>query len=193
MYIVFVHLTKAFVLVAGACRLKVISKYPKQFRSPADAERSYFGAEQPHLDTPMDMDLPLQHVIKHGVSTQTDLSGAMSKPNQPENSFRTLEAMSTDDQLQFMSNFLTKFANTHYDVHINSDFLKFFLDASRHLKECNRPNIVYGVAKAIGIMRPDGSDSRLPAKRMPMGLLEHMVNFFNADTYNKVRINIIFM
>ena len=31
-------------------------------------------------------------------------------------------------------------------------------------------------------MRPDGSDSRFPAKRMSVGLLEHMVYFFNADT-----------
>ena len=180
--------------VAGACRLKVISKYPKQFRSPADAESYYFGPEQPRPDSPMDVDVPQQQVIKHEVSTQTDLSGAVSNQVRSHNSdfvLEILEPMSTDDQLKFMANFLTKFANTHYDVHVNSDFLQFFLDASRHLKECNRPNVVYGVAKAIGRMRPDRSDSRLPAKRMPMGLLQHMVNFFNADTYNKVRNNII--
>ena len=45
---------------------------------------------------------------------------------------------------------------------------------------------MYGVAKAIGRICPDDSDSRLPAKRMPMGLLEHMVNFFNADSHSQV-------
>ena len=45
---------------------------------------------------------------------------------------------------------------------------------------------MYGIAKTIGRMCPDGSDSRLPAKRMPMDLLEHMLNFFNADSYSQV-------
>ena len=45
---------------------------------------------------------------------------------------------------------------------------------------------MYGVAKAVGRMCPDDSDSRLPAKRMPMGLLEYMLNFFNADSYSQV-------
>ena len=90
----------------------------------------------------MDVDVPQQQVIKHEVSTQTDLSGAVSNQVPSHNSdfvLEILEPMSTDDQLKFMANFLTKFANTHYDVHVNSDFLQFFLDASRHLKECNRP------------------------------------------------------
>ena len=46
--------------------------------------------------------------------------------------------------------------------------------------------MVYGVAKAIGTMRSDGSDSRLPARRMPMGMLEYMVKFYNLNTYMKV-------
>ena len=59
------------------------------------------------------------------------------------------------------------------------------IDASEHLLKCGRSNVVYGVEKAIGTKRADKSDSRLPAKRMPMGLLEHMVNFYNADSYNR--------
>ena len=47
---------------------------------------------------------------------------------------------------------------------------------------------MYGVAKVVGRMRPDDSDSRLPAKRMPMDLLEHMLNFFNADSHSQVGI-----
>ena len=100
----------------------------------------------------MDVDLSVQQVPKHEVSTQTDLSGAVSvvTPENHDSALTLLEAMSTDDQLQFMANFLTKFANMHYDVHIDSDFLQCVLEASRHLKECNRSNVVYGVAKAVG-------------------------------------------
>jgi len=52
---------------------------------------------------------------------------------------------------------------------------------------CGQSNVVYGLAKAIGTERADKSDSRLPAKRMPMRSLEHMVNFYNADSYTKVK------
>ena len=54
------------ILIAGACRLKVVSKYPRQFRSPADTERHYF---QEHSESPMTVEeLP----TKHSVSTQTE-------------------------------------------------------------------------------------------------------------------------
>ena len=71
-------------------------------------------------------------------------------------------------------------------MRIGTDFLELVVKASKHILQCGRANVVYGVARAIGLVRPDGSDSRLPAKRMPMGLLEHMVNFYNADSYPQV-------
>ena len=40
-------------------------------------------------------------------------------------------------------------------------------------------------------MRPDGTDSRFPVKRMPMGLLEHMVNFFNASSIQQVSVHTV--
>ena len=42
------------------------------------------------------------------------------------------------------------------------------------------------MSQALGTMRPDLSDSLLPAKRMPMGLIEHSVNFFTAEHVNEV-------
>ena len=72
-------------------------------------------------------------------------------------------------------------------MHIRSDFLQLTIDASEHLLKYGRSSDVDGVAKAIGTKRTDKSDCRLPAKRMPVGLLEHMVNFYNADSYTKVK------
>ena len=66
------------------------------------------------------------------------------------------------------------------------DFIPLSVMAIEHLKRCGRSNVLYGLAKALGHMRKDGSDSRLPAKRMPMGLIEHIVNFYNADDIKKV-------
>ena len=37
------------------------------------------------------------------------------------------------------------------------------------------------MAKTIGTIREDGSDSRFPVKRMSMGLVEYIASFFAAD------------
>ena len=91
-----------------------------------------------------------------------------------------------ETQLETLSQLFSYCAYSSYNVRIGTDFLELVVKASKHLLQCGRVNVVYGVARAIGLMRPDGSDSRLPAKRMPMGLLEHMVNFYNADSYPQV-------
>ena len=46
--------------------------------------------------------------------------------------------------------------------------------------------MVYNLVRAVGRMRPDGSDSRLPVKRMPMGLVEYIIGFYNADSVEEV-------
>ena len=55
-----------------------------------------------------------------------------------------------------------------------------------HLKQCDRSNILYSLAKGLSTLRPDGSDSKFPAKRMPAGLLQYMVEFFAADNLSQV-------
>ena len=75
-----------------------------------------------------------------------------------------------------------------YSVHVPSDFLKLTISASEHLLICGQSNVVYGLTKAIGTGRADKSDSRLPAKRMPIELL---VNFYNANSYTKVKFSFL--
>ena len=172
-------------LIAGACRLKVVSKYRRQFRSPADAERHYFQKDP--SESPMAVEVLS---TTHSVSTQTESvpesTNITTELHPATLAIQLLGRISEREQLQIIADWFSKFASSNYGVHINSDFLQLSLSASQYLKQCKRGNVVYGVAKAIGRMRPDDSDSRLPAKRMPMGLLEHMVNFFNADSYSQV-------
>ena len=54
------------------------------------------------------------------------------------------------------------------------------------LKHNERSNVLYNLAKGLGTPRLDGSDSRFPAKRMPMGLVEYATNFFVADKMQQV-------
>ena len=45
----------------------------------------------------------------------------------------------------------------------------------KHLRECRRTNVIYALSKAIGSMCADETDSLLPVRRMPFGLLEYAV------------------
>ncbi len=41
------------------------------------------------------------------------------------------------------------------------------------------------VVCGLGSMRTDGTDSLLPVRRMPMGLMEYAVNFFVSEEMNR--------
>ena len=69
---------------------------------------------------------------------------------------------------------------------VADDFLFLVAHGIQHLHQQKRSNVIYSLAKAVGTMRPDGSDSLLPVKRMPMGLIEYAVMFFTASSIQKV-------
>ena len=68
------------------------------------------------------------------------------------------------------------------------DFLELVAGGVQHLHEARRSNVIYSLAKAVGTMRKDGSDSLLPARRMPMGLMEYAVTFFTVSSIQKVHM-----
>lgn len=70
---------------------------------------------------------------------------------------------------------------------VRDDFVILAAKAMLQLKNSGRSNVLYNLAKAIGTIREDGSDSRLPTKRMPMGLIEYIASFFVADNLQSVR------
>lgn len=72
------------------------------------------------------------------------------------------------------------------DVNFPTDFLVLSITAAEHLKKGGRGNVLYLLAKALGTKRPDGTDTLLPIKRLPMGMIEHCANFFNATSVTQV-------
>ena len=66
------------------------------------------------------------------------------------------------------------------------NFLELACKGMEHLRQSKRSNVIYNLVRGLGTMRNDGSDSLLPTKRMPMGLLEHVINFFVASSIQKV-------
>ena len=72
-------------------------------------------------------------------------------------------------------------------ISVPDDFLVLAANAMVHLRHSGRSNVLYQLAKGLGTMRADESDSRFPAKWMPMGLVEYAADFFAADSLQSVR------
>ena len=91
-----------------------------------------------------------------------------------------------EQKLQVLSQTFTHHCSAHSKVDLPEDFLVLATSAMEHLQSCRRSNVVYTLAKVLGTMRKNDSDSLLPAKRMPMGLIEHCVNFFCSSSTREV-------
>ena len=85
---------------------------------------------------------------------------------------------------------------SQYGLSIQPDYCECSIHAMRTQKENGRSNVLYRLTKALSTPRSDGRGSKFPADRMPMGLLEYMVAFFDSETLPqvgkcKVRFNVI--
>ena len=142
------------------------------------AEEYYFGK----TNTNEEMDVSISHV---DASTQTESDHAASRILDRHSIKSAVSQHDDVTQLEIISEMFSAYAHSQ-GVLISNDFSHLFLQASHHLKNCNRINVVYDLAKVIGTLRLDKTDSLMPAKRMPMGLVEYLVQFFSADNLTKV-------
>lgn len=66
------------------------------------------------------------------------------------------------------------------------DYIQHSISGMQHLHSNRKRNVLAGAARAFGVLRPDGSDSLLPTSRMPFGMLDYTISFFNARSRNEV-------
>lgn len=116
------------------------------------------------------------------------LSKLYATPSLAEVKLCPTDVTVSDDTLNLsrVSDEFVCIALEQFGITLPKDFLQRIIVASRRLKECNRANVLYNLAKGLSDMRSDGSDSLLPARRMPMGLLEHVSNFFISESLQEV-------
>lgn len=88
--------------------------------------------------------------------------------------------------IELLSKMFSSYCEKELNLTVPIDFLTSAAIAMNRLASFNRSNVVYNLVKGIGTMRSDGSDSLFPVKRMPMGLLEYMSNFFAAENLQGV-------
>lgn len=184
----FIQFCSAYI-IAIACRFKIIASLMKQFKTPRAAGEHYFHTSpplvQPHpkatanVQVQTNLTTPLTAVA----TTQTD--------PRPSNSADVigsiLSELNADSQIEVMSKLFSKYISTYFNLDVPEDFLSLAAKSMAQLKCSKRSNVLYNLAKGIGTPRADGSDSRLPTRRMPMGIVEHIANFFVAEKMRKVR------
>ena len=89
--------------------------------------------------------------------------------------------------MQVLTVLFSEVTRLHYSFPtVSPDFLGLVASGMEHLHNAGRSNTIYNLAHALGTLRSDGSDSLLPVKRMPMGLIEYTVVFFSASSVQKV-------
>ena len=99
-----------------------------------------------------------------------------------------LEALHSHEQLEILSLLFSRVLQKCSTPTIPPDFLVLVSDGMQRLHASKRSNVIYLLAKALGTLRSDGSESLMPVNKMPMGLLEYTVNFFTASSIQKVRV-----
>ena len=183
---VYVRIYMLLYHVGSACRNKVIKWLSVQFKTPADAEAHYFGgamASVPEETLPSIERLTLSETSCASVSTQADLHMDHCSTDVITERFKKL---SKNEQLEEMSKLFQLYVLGHYSLTVPSDFLELATRAMAQLKHHRRSNVLYNLAKCMGILRQDSGDSWFPMKQMPMGMVEYIANFFVSEDMHHV-------
>ena len=94
-----------------------------------------------------------------------------------------LQSLQLNEQLEVLS-ILFSNISAH---NVPADFLGLTASGMQNLSDAGQSNIIYSLARGLGTRRRDDSDSLLPVKRMPMGLIEYAIAFFTASSVQKVK------
>ena len=163
-------------LLALACRSKVLARLSRRFRGPADALKFF---ESP----PESRSLPSPRPVLHhrDASTQAGLcAGDISTQMKT-----LLGTLPQSEQAGVVCDLMQSLAPPA--VTVPPEFIAQSLTSMQRLQQAGRSNILAGLAKALGTMRPDGSDSLMPVSRMPVGLIEYAASFFSSDSLYQVQ------
>ena len=161
--------------IDSSCRYKVVKWLKKKFDQPKSAEGFYF-LKTLAVGTQTDTSCSKSIVIQTETHTTCEVGVQTTLPVPPHG---------TD--LHSISAMFSKHCKDALQLNVPEDFLEFASSAMARLKQSERSNVVYNLAKGVSTERPDKTDSRFPVLRMPMGLVEYVTNFFIAEDINSVK------
>ena len=97
------------------------------------------------------------------------------------------ESLGCEAQVRLLSQLFSHHCSSQLDLRVPEDFQQLLISAMKNLQMHNKVNVLYGLVRGLGCRRPDSSDSVFPITRMPFGLLEYMISFFNSTSGQTVR------
>jgi len=157
-----------------ACQSKVVGYFLKKYKTPKDAELHYFMGDTPQFT--QTSSTPRSFV---SASMQTDDIDALCL-------LALFKKLPAEEQLQALSMMFIAYMSSSPCITVPEDFLIHAKNAMLQLRNSGRSNVLYNLAKGLGTIREDSSDSRFPTKCMPMGLVEYAASFFVCDNLQKV-------
>ena len=167
-----------------------VIKLKTQYKSPNEA---YSQNESTPADTVVTNDFPEESGSATSNASQMQISPSESDPisltqrttltssKSLEACSKSLAALQPAEKLAVLTQLFRKVC----EYPVETDFLQLAFSAMQHLRKNGRSNLL---CKCVGTMRSDGSDSLLPVKRMPTGLIEYVLNFYSAQTVTKVSV-----
>ena len=172
------HLLYLNILHLGmACRFKVVGLLSSKFKTPKEAEVHYLGWGNAPVTEPASTSSQRPTVCASIQADSIDVSTLLV----------LFKKLPEEDQLQAVSKMFTAYLSSGHCL-VPEDFLIHAKNAMLQLRRHGRSNVLYNLAKGIGTMREDNSDSKFPTKCMPMGLVEYAANFFSCDNLQQVII-----
>ena len=162
-----------------ACRFKVTGWLAKKYETPRAAKTHYCEPDKSSVSIE---NCTSTHKATASASVQTDKVDVSVLTHL----FTTLPA---DDQINVLSKLYSVYMLNNCNIDVPEDFISYASNAMSQLRHSRRTNVLYNLAKGIGTLQEDNSDSRLPTKRMPMGLIEYTASFFANDDLHKVVSN----
>ncbi|XP_065900800.1 uncharacterized protein [Dysidea avara] len=158
-----------------ACRFKVVGLLSSKFKTPKEAEVHYLGRGNAPVTEPASTSSQRPTVCASVQRDSIDVSTLLV----------LFKKLPEKDQLQAVSKMFTAYLSSGHCL-VPEDFLIHAKNAMLQLRRHGRSNVLYNLAKGIGTMREDNSDSKFPTKCMPMGLVEYAANFFSCDNLQQV-------
>ena len=172
----------------------MIGKLVREFSSPAEAERHYF--------TPLSSSqLPVESAKSgesHPTTSSSNQAGNPMQADQNAHSQRSdqdplsacrsaIAKASPSERMRIISVLFSEcLQDQAVRMRMPQDFLQLVASCLNNLHDHKRSNVIYFLAKGIGTLRSDGSDTVFPLKRMPFGLVEYAANFFVAKSLQQV-------
>ena len=173
-----------------------IEPYTEHFKTPSPETRNHpspsedmIGLLATHIAnwSMLPSSPPTSTVPSSGEEQLSDLSPLhVETLDTHESIVDRIQTFPASQQLELLSRLFQSLALQQHGLYVPSDYLTLSLQGMQHLISCGRENVLYNLAQGLGTVREDASDSRFPAQRMPMGLLQYMVDFYNADSYREV-------